>query len=86
MTERKSPPPELHDWKPLVENLAGRRERALAMGGDEQLARQRSLGKLPVRERFDIAHDGIAMTGSAGKREEHVKFDARKAHGNHSSV
>ncbi len=57
MTERKAPPAELHDWKPLVEDLAGRRERALAMGGDAQVARQRSLGKLPVRERLEILLD-----------------------------
>jgi acetyl-CoA carboxylase carboxyltransferase component len=57
VTDRKPPQPELHDWKPLVEDLAGRRDRALAMGGDEQLARQRSLGKLPVRERLEILLD-----------------------------
>jgi acetyl-CoA carboxylase carboxyltransferase component len=57
VTERKPQQPELHDWKPLVEDLAGRRERALAMGGEEQLARQRSLGKLPVRERLEILLD-----------------------------
>ncbi|HEY3701352.1 MAG TPA: carboxyl transferase domain-containing protein, partial [Acidimicrobiales bacterium] len=57
MTEPKPPPPDLHDWKPLVEDLAGRRERALAMGGDEPVARQRSLGKLPVRERLELLLD-----------------------------
>jgi len=50
-------PPELHDWKPLVEDLHGRRERALAMGGSELVARQRSLGKRPVRERLDLLLD-----------------------------
>jgi acetyl-CoA carboxylase carboxyltransferase component len=50
-------PPELHDWKPLVEDLRKREERAHAMGGDERVARQRSLGKLPVRERLDLLCD-----------------------------
>src|SRR5947209_11190555 len=50
-------PPELHDWKPLVEDLATRRERALAMGGPERIERQRSTRKLPVRERIDLLLD-----------------------------
>src|SRR4051794_21479434 len=45
--------PELHDWKPLVEDLAQRRERAQGMGGPERIERQRSLGKEPVRARID---------------------------------
>src|SRR5437868_10838179 len=45
--------PELHDWKPLVEDLEQRRERAYGMGGPERIERQRSLGKNPVRERVD---------------------------------
>jgi acetyl-CoA carboxylase carboxyltransferase component len=45
--------PELHDWKPLVEELAQRRERAYGMGGPDRIERQRSLGKEPVRERVD---------------------------------
>ncbi|HEX9992949.1 MAG TPA: acyl-CoA carboxylase subunit beta [Acidimicrobiales bacterium] len=49
--------PNLHDWKPLVEDLAARRERAAGMGGPERVARQRSLGKLPVRERLDLLVD-----------------------------
>lgn len=49
--------PELHDWKPLVDDLQRRRERALAMGGPEQVARQRALGKLPVRERVELLVD-----------------------------
>ncbi len=48
---------ELHDWKPLVDDLRLRRERALAMGGEERVERQRSLGKLPVRERVDLLFD-----------------------------
>ena len=45
--------PELYDWKPLVEDLAQRRERAQGMGGPERIERQRSLGKEPVRARID---------------------------------
>src|SRR3954465_3806579 len=45
--------PELHDWKPLVEDLNQRRDRAYGMGGPERIERQRSLGKNPVRERVD---------------------------------
>src|SRR4051812_32322553 len=45
--------PELHDWKPFVEDLAQRRERAYDMGGPERIERQRSFSKLPVRERVD---------------------------------
>src|SRR5438309_11607889 len=45
--------PELYDWKPLVEDLNQRRERAHGMGGPERIERQRSLGKNPVRERVD---------------------------------
>src|SRR5688572_28888758 len=52
-----SDPPELHDWKPLVDDLNTRREKAYGMGGPEQLERQRSLGKWPVRERIDALLD-----------------------------
>src|SRR3954454_4118804 len=45
--------PELYDWKPLVEDLNQRRDRAYGMGGPERIERQRSLGKNPVRERVD---------------------------------
>ena len=41
--------PELHNWKPLVDDLQGRRDKALAMGGEQQVDRQRSMGKMPVR-------------------------------------
>ena len=46
--------PELHDWKPLVEDLNTRRERALAMGGPERIEKQRAATKMPVRERLDL--------------------------------
>jgi methylmalonyl-CoA decarboxylase subunit alpha len=50
-------PPELHDWKPLVEDLRTRRERAHAMGGEARVERQQSLGKMPVRARLDLLCD-----------------------------
>ena len=46
--------PDLHAWGPLLDDLRGRKERAAAMGGTDLVARQRSLGKLPVRERLDL--------------------------------
>jgi methylmalonyl-CoA decarboxylase subunit alpha len=49
--------PNLHDWGPLVEDLRTRKETALAMGGEDRVARQRGLGKLPVRERIDLLLD-----------------------------
>lgn len=48
---------DVHDWGPLVGDLAERRERALAMGGEPRIERQRSLGKLTVRERLEILLD-----------------------------
>jgi acetyl-CoA carboxylase carboxyltransferase component len=48
---------ELHDWKPLLTELAEKRDKAYGMGGPEQIERQRSLGKWPVRERIDALLD-----------------------------
>ena len=36
---------DVHDWGPLVGDLTARKERALEMGGEKFLERQRSLGK-----------------------------------------
>ena len=47
----------MHDWGPLVGDLAKRRERALGMGGEKFVERQRSLGKLLVSERLDLLLD-----------------------------
>jgi acetyl-CoA carboxylase carboxyltransferase component len=47
----------VHDWGPLVTDLAARRERALGMGGEQFVERQRSLGKLTVRERLELLLD-----------------------------
>ena len=49
--------PELHDWKPLVEELQSRRDTALGMGGPDRIERQRSLGKMTVRERLHLLLD-----------------------------
>jgi acetyl-CoA carboxylase carboxyltransferase component len=49
--------PSLHDWKPLLDDLTERRQRATAMGGTDRVDRQRQLGKLPVRERLDLLLD-----------------------------
>ncbi len=48
---------DVHNWGPLVGDLAERRERALGMGGEKFVERQRSLGKLLVRERLDLLLD-----------------------------
>jgi acetyl-CoA carboxylase carboxyltransferase component len=48
---------ERHDWKPLIDDLTERREQAVGMGGESRIARQRDLGKLPVRERLDLLLD-----------------------------
>ena len=48
---------DVHDWGPLVDDLAARRDRALEMGGEDRVERQRSLGKLTVRERLDVLLD-----------------------------
>src|SRR5438045_8452232 len=48
---------DLHNWKPLVDDVGERKETALGMGGPDRIARQRELGKLPVRERLDILLD-----------------------------
>src|SRR5436309_3961934 len=43
--------------RPLVEDLAERRERAKLGGGDEKIAKQHDQGKLTARERLDLLID-----------------------------
>ena len=43
--------------KDLVDALAARRTRALAMGGDDAVAKQHAAGKLTARERVDLLFD-----------------------------
>src|SRR4051812_3494548 len=47
----------LHNWEPLVDDVRERKDTAAGMGGPDRVARQRELGKLPVRERLDILLD-----------------------------
>ncbi len=44
---------EQHQWGPLLEALSDRKTRAAGGGGETGMERQRSLGKLPVRERLE---------------------------------
>ncbi len=53
---------DVHDWGPLVDDLAKRRETAEGMGGPERVERQHSLGKLTVRERLDLLLDADTWT------------------------
>jgi acetyl-CoA carboxylase carboxyltransferase component len=50
-------PDDLHHWTPLVDDVRERHDQALGMGGPDRVARQRELGKLPVRERLDLLLD-----------------------------
>jgi acetyl-CoA carboxylase carboxyltransferase component len=58
-------------WQPEIDELARRRELASAMGGPEGVARQRSRGKLTVRERISSLADAgsfrefMPLVGSA---------------------
>ena len=58
-------------WERGVEELRARQGRAQEMGGDERVAKHRSLGKLTVRERVDALldpgsfHEVGSVTGSA---------------------
>ena len=40
-------------WEKSIEELRAREARALEMGGEEKVARQKARGKLTVRERID---------------------------------
>src|SRR5689334_24887652 len=48
---------DLHNWGPLVDDVRDRKDVARGMGGPDRIARQRELGKLPVRERLDLLLD-----------------------------
>ena len=58
--------------KELVEELRARRQRALAMGGAEAIAKQHAEGKLTVRERIDqdvpgfLVGSKVELQGSSG--------------------
>src|SRR6201992_2668181 len=52
MPRTKSP-----DWQETLDDLEGRRQRTLAMGGSERLAKHRGKGKLDARARIDYLLD-----------------------------
>jgi acetyl-CoA carboxylase carboxyltransferase component len=45
------------EWSDTVRDLAGRRERSRAMGGEDRLAKHRAAGKLDARARIDTLLD-----------------------------
>ena len=47
----------MSDWKPLIDDLAARRETARAMGPSDRLARQREGGRLDARARVECLLD-----------------------------
>lgn len=51
-------------WSELTTDLAARRTRNLAMGGDERIERQHGQGKLTVRERLALLCDSGTFTES----------------------
>jgi acetyl-CoA carboxylase carboxyltransferase component len=56
------------DMRGLVGELTERKDKARAMGGADKVARQRSLGKLTVRERIELLFDpgSFLETGTLG--------------------
>jgi len=45
------------EYSAKISELKGRREKNLAMGGKEKVAKQHDRGKLTVRERIDLLFD-----------------------------
>jgi len=74
-------------WDEEVEALRRRREAALALGGEEAIARQHERGRLTVRERIDALVDKesfreqgqIAGVAEAGEDGELVRFTPTNA-------
>jgi len=68
-------------WDPELEELRRRTELAARMGGEEKVAKHRSLGKLPVRERIDALldpgtfHEIGGLTGRATTDEDGAVVD-----------
>lgn len=62
-----------------LEKLAQRRERALQMGGEARLRRQREQGKLNVRERVALLMDGNSFQ-EYGQLTSHVSAAAQQTH------
>jgi len=59
------------DMRGLVDELTERKAKHLGMGGPEKIARQRSLGKLTVRERLELLFDPgtLLETGLLGHQQ-----------------
>jgi acetyl-CoA carboxylase carboxyltransferase component len=72
-------------WQEEVDELRRREALALAMGGEEGVARQRRQGKLTVRERIDALADPgsfqefMALTGTAAYEDGELKGFIPKA-------
>ena len=68
--------PDLYAWEPLLDDLRGRKERAAGMGGPDLVARQRSLGKLPVRERLRKPHvlEGLLIRRKPADPDERLRL------------
>ena len=71
-----APPTEQTGPDALVEELKAKRNKALAMGGEERIQKQHERGKLTVRERIDLLFDkdtfvefGLLATGQSTKGE-----------------
>ena len=62
-------------WQPEVDELQRRHAMADAMGGPEGVARQRTRGKLMVRERLDMLVDPGSFQ-QMGKLAGHAQYDA----------
>ena len=62
-------------WQPEVDELKRRHAMAEAMGGPEGVARQRTRGKLMVRERLDMLVDPGSFQ-QMGKLAGHAEYDA----------
>ncbi len=56
------PKGEVRTWDEYSAELAARRSRNLAMGGEDRIARQHGQGKLTVRERLDLLCDAASFT------------------------
>jgi acetyl-CoA carboxylase carboxyltransferase component len=72
-------------WSPELEELGRRTELAARMGGEEKVAKHRSLGKLPVRERIALLlddgsfHEIGALTGRATYDDDGALVDVTPA-------
>ena len=68
-------------WKPELEEIEARRERARQMGGEERVARHVAAGRLPVRERIDRMLDpgSFREVGSIASRVEYEEDGSIKS-------